>query len=612
MRNMTEKMIIRVQSPDGTKRIETSAKDSTSKFYENVRDAFSLASVNFALFKKPNKIEEIISSRSKTLHSYGIKHGDMIFLNPLNGTIFQGNAIVTNSSVTSVNTLHSNVSNVSVIEDDVDVYLQKQDGKIERGRDDRLCQHNQKSKCVHCAPLEPYDEEYLREHNFKHMSFHANLRKLKGGADRGKFAALENISCKIKSGCQDHLPWPRGICSKCQPNAVTLNRQLYRHVDNIVLENPQIAERFLDYWRTTGHQRIGYAFGRYEPHKDVPLGIKATIAAIYEPPQESSRDLVKLLPDEKKDVVDEIARYLGLQRVGWIFTDLIADDLTKGTVKHFRNMNFHFLSAQECIMAGYLQNQHPNPCKLAPDGYFGSKFVTVCVTGDSTNQIHMEGYQVSNQCMALVRDNCLVPTKDAPELGFICESTNEQYVPDVFFKEKDNYGNEVIQLARPLPIEYLLVDVPLSTPMEPMFTFTLNTGIKPFPVENRLLNGHLQEFHALSEYTRQFTPECFLDAASDFHFLIYIATMDSLPLKDYMGPLLDAIKNKDNGLANVWARSEQWQTVEQLMAAQGSPSPSTSQTAFLGASLWTCNHCTFLNQPTHTLCEMCGLPRNAS
>ena len=42
--------------------------------------------------------------------------------------------------------------------------------------------------------------------------------------------------------------------------------------------------------------------------------------------------------------------------------------------------------------------------------------------------------QVSNQCMALVRDDCLVPTLDASELGYIRESTPEQLVPDVFYK----------------------------------------------------------------------------------------------------------------------------------------------------------------------------------
>lgn len=58
----------------------------------------------------------------------------------------------------------------------------------------------------------------------------------------------------------------------------------------------------------------------------------------------------------------------------------------------------------------------------------------ICISGDSSKQVHMEGYAVSGQCMALVRDNCLVPTKDAPELGYIRESTDKQFVPDVYYK----------------------------------------------------------------------------------------------------------------------------------------------------------------------------------
>lgn len=111
------------------------------------------------------------------------------------------------------------------------------------------------------------------------------------------------------------------------------------------------------------------------------LGIRATVVEIYEPPQESTRDTIRLLPDDRQELVDQLAAALGLQKVGWIFTDLLPEDVQKGTVKNTRNGDTYFLSAQECIMAGYYQNQHPNPCKYASSGYYGSKCVTICVTG---------------------------------------------------------------------------------------------------------------------------------------------------------------------------------------------------------------------------------------
>ncbi|GBP63474.1 Nuclear protein localization protein 4 homolog [Eumeta japonica] len=317
-------------------------------------------------------------------------------------------------------------------EDDVDLQLYRLDGKIQRQRDNKLCRHNSRGCCVHCSPLEPWDENYLKEHNIRHMSFHAYLRKLTAN---GAFISLDELSCRIKPGCKEHPPWPRGICSKCQPGAVTLNRQVYRHVDNVMFEDAHIVEHFLAYWRATGHQRIGYLYGQYEIHPDVPLGIRARVAAIYEPAQRSGRDEVQLQPDERETLVEKLASMLGLRRVGWLFTDLLSDDVTKGTVRQIRGVDTHFLSAQECIMAGHLQNEHPNACRCASSGYFGSKFVTVCVTGDSNRQVHMEGYQVSGQCQALVRDGCLLPTKDAPELGYIRDSSDAQYVPDVYYKK---------------------------------------------------------------------------------------------------------------------------------------------------------------------------------
>lgn len=38
------------------------------------------------------------------------------------------------------------------------------------------------------------------------------------------------------------------------------------------------------------------------------------------------------MPDEKQDIVNELARCLGLTSVGWIFTDLLTEDMQNGTV----------------------------------------------------------------------------------------------------------------------------------------------------------------------------------------------------------------------------------------------------------------------------------------
>ncbi|BET02731.1 Nuclear protein localization [Nesidiocoris tenuis] len=447
-------IVLRIQTSEGTKRINVNLGDSLTSVYEKVFAEFSLPSFNFSLFRHRNGSSPVESLKSETVASIGLKHGDILYLQPVDGaTLFPQAATAhstpgTSGSSTSqstpssgdpgfeppAGTNNSRGASTSFVEDEVDKILSATEGKIMRKKDPKLCHHSANGCCIHCSPLEPYDEAYLREQNIKHLSFHSYLRKLTGGMDKGKFVALENTSCRIKPGCKDHPPWPKGICSKCQPSAVTLNRQSYRHVDNVMFENPQIVERFLEYWRISGHQRVGYLYGKYEVHADVPLGIRATVAAIYEPPQESTKDKITLLPDERENLVNELAQQLGLQKVGWIFTDLIADDVSKGTVKHVRNINTHFLSAQECITAGYLQNLHPNPCKFSSTGHFGSKFTTVCVTGDSSKQVHMEGYAVSSQCMSLVRDHCLIPTKDMPQLGYVPESTDKQYVPDVYYK----------------------------------------------------------------------------------------------------------------------------------------------------------------------------------
>ena len=444
--------------------------------------------------------------------------------------------------------------------DPIDEYLSSQSGLIRLPPEETSCKHRGKERCINCLPIQPFDKAYLEKHKIKHMSFHAYLRKLTQGG-KGKYALLENISCRIKSGCPGHKPWPEGICTKCQPSAITLNQQEYRHIDNIVFENSAIVDNFLNYWRTSGNQRYGLLFGEYTPHDGVPLGIKANVVAIYEPPQQNSPDHTQILPDEKFESVMEMAKDMGLTCVGWIFTDLIAKSMHDGTVECIRSPDSYFLTAYECIQAGRFQNEFPNPCQLSHDGYFGSKFGTVCVTGDKDNQIHMEGYQVSNQCMALVRDDCMIPTKDAPELGYIKESTANHYVPDVYYKLVDEYKNEKTQLARPLPTEYLLLDVPVSAPKTPTRTFNQLSDKKPFPVENR----EELDFSALQSYLSQFDLDSqFKEAICDFHLLLYLRHQEIVPMGEAIRPLLKAIGTRDAVQIINWKECEHWRTIEQL------------------------------------------------
>ncbi|UJR36531.1 hypothetical protein I4U23_029252 [Adineta vaga] len=573
---MSNTSIIRVQSSEGTKRINISSQDTLKSLYDKTADIFAFSSPEqFTLYKEQNKKSPL----RRTKIPIDLRHGDLIYL------ISEQQDT---SSTKSTAQLDFVSKLINLEEDDVDKQLDQIDGKISREKDPQLCHHGKHGKCLHCIPIEPYDEEYLKNHNppIKHMSFQSYLRKLQNLATSDKYSALKNISCSIKEKCSSgHAPWPKGICTTCQPSPITLMRQTYRHVDNIMFENGNIVDRFLNYWRSFGHQRVGFLYGRYEMYDGVPLGIRAIVATIYEPPQDTSKDEVHLnLPDPHEAIVEKIAHRLGLRRIGWIFTDLIPNNKRIGTgpvIHHRGNANTCFLTAQECIMSGWLQNKHLNTCKYSPDGYFGSKFVTVVVTGDASGQIHFEGYQVSNQCMGLVKSEILLPTYDASELGYIKETSSEQYVPDVYYKEKDSYNNEIMKIARPLPVDYLIIDIPTGFPssdsqIQSTFNDTCSIIKTPFCIENRTKTGELQDMDTFTLYLQQFfEPNAIrsrsksykiTDILGDFHVLSYLAINDIVPFPmNKLNTLLDSLRTHDIDGVEKWMNNEHWQTLLQLL-----------------------------------------------
>lgn len=146
-----------------------------------------------------------------------------------------------------------------------------------------------------------------------------------------------------------------------------------------------------------------------------------------------------------------------------IYTDLHDDGTGTGKVICRRYTDTFFVSSAETAFMAHAQLDHPNPCKLSSSGHFGSKFVTVIVSGDEENNVHLSAYQVSDIGTAMVRDR-IVDATVKPDLMRVPESTSTQYVPEVFYKFKNKYGALVQEAAKPtFPVEYLLVSVCLES-----------------------------------------------------------------------------------------------------------------------------------------------------
>ena len=120
---------------------------------------------------------------------------------------------------------------------------------------------------------------------------------------------------------------------------------------------------------------------------------------------------------------------------------------------------------------------------------------------------------------------------------------------------------QITKLSRPLPVEYLLIDVPTATPLMPRYTFHVSKN--QFPIENRPMEGHLQDFTALANHRANFTHDDIVNFFLDFHLLIYLGTQTVSPLD--LNPLLDALRTDALERVFHWMESETWGTLEALI-----------------------------------------------
>jgi len=419
-------------------------------------------------------------------------------------------------------------------------------------------------------PVPPWDfinHDPWKSEGIKFISFHSYLKKVLNDSGCKHPESQKCLNCKSLSipsyrlkECSKHPPWPEGICTECQPSACRIDSQSYRHVDRVIFDTPQIVDKFLEFWRQTGTQRCGYLYGKYMIDDHIPLGIQAVVSAIYEAPQKNTKEGSTLERDENAERIEIVAQMLGLQRIGYIWTDLQTDN----TKRIIQSRVEYPLTGKEIISMAKMQNRSPSFCKQAGDGILGSKFVSILITGTAQGEISVSAYQVSDQCMQLVKDGIITFSSDPSLLR--TKKTTKRFIPDVMYRKQNEYGREVVEKASPtFPPEFFIVRLGESAAKKPNPLFKT----AQFPIENR--STQLQSLSALKSQIYPFDTSLKIKL-SDFHLILYLSSQIN---QSYLATVLDYVFKEANNLSQVRELFEKILPRDTPSVTKPKPSPPT-------------------------------------
>lgn len=146
-------------------------------------------------------------------------------------------------------------------------------------------------------------------------------------------------------------------------------------------------------------------------------------------------------------------------------------------------------------------------------------------------EIEVASYQVSASAEALAKAD-LISGSTHPSMVYINEKTHTRYVPDIFYKKRNQYNIVVKENAKPaFPNDYLLVTLTHGFPQNPTPQFVSS---KPFSIENRQFIGVSQDLFELARHlnlSKRYDDTNIGELVillSDFHLLSYLFSLEIL------------------------------------------------------------------------------------
>jgi len=460
----------------------------------------------------------------KTLKDLGFKNNELLLLDNLSFSVKPASttSLSKPQSKTTINKRGELVEEkiqdeIEVEEDEIDKILAKEDGWVQQNSEDTSIR-TKKIEDLGIAPWDIMKHEPWKSMELPHLAFHAWSR-----SPKAKFDIPQYRKPKSNEWSFQNL------------KEIKIERQEFRHVDNVLFEHNSIGEGFIKGWVDSGSQQYGWMYGSYVKDEKIPLGITCLISAVYTPSS------WRPMPEDEVARVDKFASLFGLKRVGWIWSAL-------GQKKSAGRIESNPLISNEIYYMSKYQEQFPSPCSKSRNGYFGSKFVSVLAFDTVEGAPHLRSFQLSNQASKLVHERNIKVSSKHHNTFYISKSNDTWEYPSILFNETtgDEGARKTVEKkveGHNLPadvVPFFLVTQPVTFPKNPKLELFASFRFPCVYDKNARSHGTWRDAQKIiADYTKSKDPSLL----RDFHFLLWLYNNVE---EELVTRLIDGLRNKSD------------------------------------------------------------------